>query len=108
MRQQRASSSDKIPAVTSDETSWEIAQREYERDKAFLDDFHAKRQQRMSQVRDIFPEAEFPIDLVSNGPPPRHRLEASLRHLFLWLNAKLGADFASRFARFEEQCGRTK
>ena len=80
---------------------WEAAKREYDRDKAFLEDFHAKRAERRSQVDAMIPEWEFPSDLVSNGPPERHRFEARRGHLFLWRNARLGADFARRFDRLE-------
>ena len=80
---------------------WEAAKREYDRDKAFLEDFQAKRAERQSQVDAMVPEWEFPSDLVSNGPLERHRYEASRSRLFLWRNARLGADFATRFDRLE-------
>ena len=106
MRQRALSSGNSD--VKSKKQLWEAAKRDYERDKAFLEDFHAKRQQRMSQVRDTVPEAEFPSDLIANGPPPRHRREASQSRLFLWRNASLGADFPTRFARLEGKSGARK
>ena len=81
---------------------WEAAKREYDRDKAFLDEFHAKRAERRSQVDEKVPEWEFPSELVANGPPPRHKHEALRGRLFLWRNTRLGADFAHRFGRFEQ------
>lgn len=85
---------------------WEAAKREYDRDKAFLEDFHTKQRQRRSQVSAMVPESEFPSDLVANGPLERHRREAALGRLFLWRNASLGGDFATRFARLEAKAKR--
>jgi hypothetical protein len=80
---------------------WEIAKREYDRDKAFLEDFHKKQAERRSQVNALVPEWEFPGELVANGPPARHRKEAVQGRLFLWRNVQRGANFADRFARLE-------
>ena len=82
---------------------WEAAKREYDRDKAFLEDFHSKRAERRSQVDAMVPEWEFASDSVSNGPQERHRYETIRGRLFLWRNARLGADFAKRFDRLESK-----
>ena len=80
---------------------WEAAQRSYDRDKSFLDDFHAKQAARRSQVDAMLPEAEFPSELIANGPLERHRAEAMRGRLFLWRN--LRDNFGDRFARLERE-----
>jgi hypothetical protein len=93
-----------LEADAADKTKrqlWEDAKRDYDRDKAFLEDFHAKRQERESQVDALVPGWEFPSDLVANGPPSRHRVEAQQGRIFLWRNVRLGADFSRRLARLE-------
>lgn len=82
---------------------WDAAKRDFERDKAYLEDFETKREARRSLVDAMVPGAEFSSDLVSNGPSKKHRLEAIRGRLFLWRNARLGADFAKRFQKFEDK-----
>lgn len=88
-------------AEKSKKEQWEQAKKDYEKDKAFLAEFNAKEEERRSCVDAMVPHSENADELVANGAPARHRVEAEQGRIFLWRNAQLGSDFASRLTRLE-------
>eukprot|EP00980_Cylindrotheca_fusiformis_P003840 scaffold858_cov123-Cylindrotheca_fusiformis.AAC.16 len=79
------------------ELSWKEAKAQYEIDKKFLDD--VEKQGVLSQVDELVPGASKPDEYVSYGPLEHKRATILHDRVFLWRNAKLGADFVSRNSR---------
>jgi hypothetical protein len=86
-------------AEKSKKEQWEQAKKDYDKDKEFLAEFNAKEEARRSLVDAMVPHSENADELVANGAPTRHRVEALQGRIFLWRNAQLGSDFASRLMR---------
>jgi SET domain len=88
-------------AIKSKAEVFEVAKANYERDKKFLVDYEEDRLARRTQVGILVPGADSANskdELVSNGPHVKHKDMAQSRRIFLWRNAMLGCDFASRFS----------
>jgi hypothetical protein len=86
-------------AEKSKKEQWEDAKKEYEKDKEFLAEFNAKEEARRSLVDAMVPHSENADELVANGAPYRHCVEAQQGRIFLWRNTQLGSDFATRLMR---------
>jgi hypothetical protein len=85
--------------------TWKEAKAQYEVDKKFLEDLKKKRV--VSQVDELVPGASKPDEYVSYGPLEHKRATVLQDRVFLWRNAKLGADFVSRNSRLDASA-RTK
>lgn len=79
--------------------TWKEAKSQYEVDKQFLEDL--KKQRVVSQVDELVPGASKPDEYVSYGPLEHKRATVLHDRVFLWRNAKLGADFVSRNSRLD-------
>ncbi len=79
--------------------TWKDAKTRYENDVKQLATLN--KMQVSSQVGALIPAAEQPTELVSSGPPEKHRDTAVGNSIFLWRAAVRGADFASRYSRIQ-------
>jgi len=77
---------------------WKEAKTKFDRDVKFLEEVERVEAERYSQVDATVPGAEFPHELVASGPSQTRDAEGRVG-LFLWRNAVIGADFASRSRR---------
>ena len=79
--------------------SWKDAKTRYDNDCKQLAELHKKRVS--SQVSAVVPAAEQPNEHVFAGPQTKHRDSAVRNRIFLWRNARQGADFVARNSRLE-------
>jgi hypothetical protein len=81
--------------------NWKEAKARYDADKKFLEEVDGK--DVVSLVDNLLPCADHPNQTIAAGPPEKHREAAINGRIFLWRNVRLGADFVSRYSRFEKK-----
>jgi len=68
------------------------------RDKQFLQDLHASEEERLNLTGPFVPgEDKEKAEAVAAGPNECYRQEVQENRIFLWRNARIGGDYASRY-----------
>jgi hypothetical protein len=88
-------------ATMSKASTWKDAKSKLEADRRFLDDVQGSDTKSLVDV--LVPAAEQPTETVAAGPQDRYRDVALRNNLFLWRNARQGADFSNRFANLDSK-----
>jgi SET domain/AWS domain len=83
--------------------AWDEAKAKYDRDRKFLTDHFETEAKRCNLVGPLVPDAEGPLEIVSNGVQARYRSEVLRSRAFLWRNAVRGSDFDNRLVRAERR-----